>query len=62
MILGRFAVFSETFILNQIAGLIERDPEVDIYSDQPGDTSKVHLAVDQYQLLNRTYLLHRNAI
>jgi colanic acid/amylovoran biosynthesis glycosyltransferase len=57
MIVGRFPVLSETFILNQIAGLIDRGHEVDIYSDQPGDTSKVHPAVEKYQLLNRTYYI-----
>jgi colanic acid/amylovoran biosynthesis glycosyltransferase len=62
MILGRFAIFSETFILNQIASLIERGHEVDIYFDQPGDTSKVHPAVEQYQLLNRTYYIEMPSI
>lgn len=57
MIVGRFPVLSETFILNQIAGLIDRGHEVDIYSDQLGDTSKVHPAVEKYQLLNRTYYI-----
>jgi colanic acid/amylovoran biosynthesis glycosyltransferase len=53
---AHFPVLSEPFILNQIAGTIERGHEVDIYSldGPPEDTSKVHPLVDQYNLLERT--------
>ena len=51
----RFPLLSETFILNQITGLIERGHEVDIYSGKPGDTSKMHPDVEKYELLSRTY-------
>ncbi|HBB36038.1 MAG TPA: colanic acid biosynthesis glycosyltransferase WcaL [Cyanobacteria bacterium UBA8803] len=56
-LVGNFPVLSETFILNQIAGLIDRGHEVDIYAlDGPSDdTSKVHPIVEQYNLLERTY-------
>ncbi len=54
-IVVRFPLLSETFILNQIVGLINRGHEVDIYAYQPGDTSKVHPDVEKYCLLNRTY-------
>ena len=53
---AHFPVLSEPFILNQIAGTIERGHEVDIYSldGPPEDTSKVHPLVEQYNLLERT--------
>lgn len=54
-ILGPFPVLSETFILNQITGLLVRGHEVHIYGYKPDDTSKVHPDVEKYQLLERTY-------
>ncbi len=53
---AHFPVLSEPFILNQIAGTIERGHEVDIYSldGPPEDRSKVHPLVEQYNLLERT--------
>jgi colanic acid/amylovoran biosynthesis glycosyltransferase len=51
----RFPLLSETFILNQIVGLIERGHEVDIYAYKAGDTSKMHPDVEKYHLLSRTY-------
>lgn len=54
-IIWQFPVLSETFILNQITGLIDRGHEVDIYAHLPGDTSKVHPDVENYKLLECTY-------
>ncbi|MBD2046336.1 glycosyltransferase [Coleofasciculus sp. FACHB-64] len=54
-IVGKFPTVSETFILNQIVGLIERGHEIDIYAQKPGDTAKIHPDVERYQLLDRTY-------
>jgi colanic acid/amylovoran biosynthesis glycosyltransferase len=51
----QFPSLSETFILNQITGLIDRGHEVDIYCDRPGDRTKMHPEVTEYQLLARTY-------
>jgi colanic acid/amylovoran biosynthesis glycosyltransferase len=53
----QFPVLSETFVLNQATGLIDRGHEVDIYacSPTPADTSKVHPDVEKYRLLARTY-------
>ncbi|GET37218.1 glycosyltransferase [Microseira wollei] len=56
-IVGTFPVLSETFIINQIVGTIERGHEVDIYADEIGDTDKVHPDVIKYKLLERTYYL-----
>ena len=57
VLVGRFPVLSESFILNQITGLITRGHSVDIYAleGSTDDTSKVHPDVDKYQLLNCTY-------
>ncbi|MBF2066873.1 MAG: glycosyltransferase [Calothrix sp. C42_A2020_038] len=53
---AHFPVLSEPFILNQIAGTIERGHDVHIYSldGPPQDVSKVHPLVEQYNLLERT--------
>ncbi|MFE1744020.1 glycosyltransferase [Coleofasciculus sp. H7-2] len=54
----RFPVISETFILNQITGLIERGHEVEIYSiytNKAGNLAKVHPDVKTYRLLEQTY-------
>ncbi|MBW4557402.1 MAG: glycosyltransferase [Trichormus sp. ATA11-4-KO1] len=55
IIAGQFPVISETFILNQITGLIARGHEVHIYASKPEDTSKVHPNVEKYQLLRQTH-------
>jgi len=54
-IVEQFPSLSETFILNQITGLLARGHEVDIYAEYPGNSSKVHPDVDKYNLLERTY-------
>ncbi|RCJ24666.1 colanic acid biosynthesis glycosyltransferase WcaL [Nostoc minutum NIES-26] len=54
-IVAKFPLLSETFILNQITGLIERGHEVDIYGMISNDNLKVHPAVEKYHLLTRTY-------
>ncbi|MBF2013751.1 MAG: glycosyltransferase [Rivularia sp. T60_A2020_040] len=56
-IVSDFPILSETFIINQIVGLIERGHEVDIYADYKGDLNKVHPDVEKYALLKRTYYL-----
>ncbi len=54
---SEFPSVSETFILSQITGLIDRGYQVDIYCDRPGDTTKIHAEVTQYQLLKHTYYI-----
>ena len=56
-LVGKFPSLSQTFILNQVTGLIDRGHEVDIYAlNGPMlDSSERHPAVEQYHLLNRTY-------
>lgn len=50
----RFPALSETFILNQITGLIDRGHDVDIYADRSDGSDKVHPEVLNYKLLERT--------
>lgn len=51
-ILDAFPKLSETFILNQITGLIDRGQEVDIYA-RTGYPSCVHEDIHRYRLLDR---------
>jgi colanic acid/amylovoran biosynthesis glycosyltransferase len=54
-VVGNFPALSETFILNQITGLIDRGHEVDIYAEKPRQEPSIHADVEKYQLLDRTY-------
>ena len=50
-----FPTLSETFILNQIIGLIDRGHHVDIYAEMSSSEPKMHLDIKKYNLLNFTY-------
>ena len=52
-----FPVLSETFILNQIVGMIDRCCDVDIYAERCGNRDKVHPLVEKYDLQKHTYYL-----
>jgi colanic acid/amylovoran biosynthesis glycosyltransferase len=56
-LINEFPTLSETFILSQITGLIDRGHQVDVYCDRLGDTNTIHAEVEQYQLLDRTYAI-----
>jgi colanic acid/amylovoran biosynthesis glycosyltransferase len=56
-LLNVFPKTSETFILNQIVGLIERGHTVDIFARYPNSDDPVHLDVKKYNLLDRTQYL-----
>lgn len=58
-IVTTFPALSQTFILNQITGLIDRGHEVDIFAEQADNTAKMHPDVQKYRLLDRTYYLLR---
>jgi colanic acid/amylovoran biosynthesis glycosyltransferase len=49
-----FPTVSETFILNQIVGLLDRGHQVDIVAKRVGDTEVLHPDVARYDLLRRT--------
>ncbi|MFZ2198851.1 MAG: hypothetical protein WAV13_14015, partial [Thermodesulfovibrionales bacterium] len=53
-----FPRLSETFILNQITGLIDHGHEVDIFAARPGGDNKVHADVNKYQLMDRTHYIY----
>lgn len=52
--LGIFPALSETFVIDQITGLIDRGHEVDIYATGKPDNPKMHASVSKYNLLERT--------
>lgn len=55
-VVQEFPALSETFILNQISGLIDLGHEVDIYAIQPrSQDTKVHPDVRKYHLRSRTF-------
>lgn len=56
-IVHEFPVLSETFVINQAIGLIDRGCEVDIYAARLGNTDKMHPDVSCYGLLERVRLL-----
>ena len=51
--LTAFPVVSETFVLNQITGLIDLGHDVEIIVARLGDTDVVHSDVDKYNLLEK---------
>jgi colanic acid/amylovoran biosynthesis glycosyltransferase len=56
-LVGRFPSLSETFILNQITGLIDRGHDVDIIASIPESVDTVHSDVITYDLGRRTHYL-----
>lgn len=53
-IVTKFPSLSQTFVLNQITGLLERGHDVAIYARCPGDYPVMHADVEKYNLLDRT--------
>ena len=53
-VLNSFPTISETFILNQITGLIDLGHDVDIYARKRSNNEEVHGDVLEYSLLDRT--------
>ena len=54
-ILNVFPALSETFILNQITGLLDLGHEVDIFTIYRGNSRKVQEEIKIYNLLSRTH-------
>lgn len=57
MVVGNFPVISQTFILNQIDGLISQGHQVDIFSYDIGESGKTHPIVAKHRLMDRVYYL-----
>lgn len=57
MVVSQFPAIAETFVLNQITGLLDRGHEVDVFAvDGFGNLrNKYHADVDHYNLLSRTH-------
>ncbi|NEP20408.1 MAG: colanic acid biosynthesis glycosyltransferase WcaL, partial [Leptolyngbya sp. SIO4C1] len=55
LLVNEFPSLSETFILNQITGLVQAGHSVDIYARNAQKASKIHPLVEEYQLVNNTY-------
>jgi colanic acid/amylovoran biosynthesis glycosyltransferase len=53
-IVNRFPRLSETFVLNQITGLIDRGHTVEVFANEPANDPTVHQDVIDYGLLERT--------
>ena len=51
---GTFPALSETFILNQITGLIERGHSVSIFAERASRDTEVHPDVDRFGLRGLT--------
>jgi colanic acid/amylovoran biosynthesis glycosyltransferase len=56
-LLRRFPTLSETFILNQITGLLDAGVDLEIFAWSPGTDGDVHPEVEEYGLMRRTRYL-----
>lgn len=54
-IVGSFPKLSETFIINQVTGLIDRGHDVEIFASKKPEEPKQHSAVSEYNLLKKTH-------
>ena len=57
-IVGRFPALSQTFILRQITGLLDRGHEIEIFAQGRGNDPIFHEDIQKYDLLKRTCYLH----
>jgi colanic acid/amylovoran biosynthesis glycosyltransferase len=60
-IVGQFPALSETFILRQITGLLDRGHDVEIFAHIPGKDSITHGDIGKYGLLERTHYVNSYA-
>jgi colanic acid/amylovoran biosynthesis glycosyltransferase len=56
-IVDEFPSISQTFVLNQITGLLERGHQVDVYTHELGTGGQQHPDIERYHLLERTHRL-----
>jgi colanic acid/amylovoran biosynthesis glycosyltransferase len=57
MLTYKFPTISETFILNQIIGLLNRGHEVEIIAREGESLEPIHSDIKSYRLLDRTTYL-----
>lgn len=54
-VVGQFPALSETFILSQITGLLDRGHDVSIYAASRSTNPRTHPDVEKYSLFSRTH-------
>lgn len=59
-IVNIFPALSETFILNQITGLLDMGHEVNILAVSNPNRQKIHPEIREYKLLQKSYLIPNN--
>jgi colanic acid/amylovoran biosynthesis glycosyltransferase len=52
-LVGRFPSLSETFVLSQITGLIDRGHDVQLFARRPDPSNVIHEDIGKYRLLDR---------
>ncbi len=62
LILSYFPSLTETFILNQVTGLLDMGHEVEIFSSENPNEKKIHPDVEDYGLLQRTHFMPHNKV
>ncbi len=60
-VLGEFPLLSQTFVLDQVTGLIDRGHQVSIVAEPPTHPEQAHAAFHQYALEQRTTYFPQNA-
>jgi colanic acid/amylovoran biosynthesis glycosyltransferase len=60
-IVGRFPSLSQTFILRQITGLLDRGHDVEVFAHNPGKDPIAHSDIEKYGLLKHTTYLNTYA-
>lgn len=58
-VVGAFPKLSETFILDQVTGLMKRGCEVDIYAESPEEEENLHPEAISYNVMDRTFFADR---
>ena len=58
-VVGAFPKLSETFILDQVTGLMDRGCEVDIYAERPEKEENLHPEAISYNVMERTFFADR---
>jgi colanic acid/amylovoran biosynthesis glycosyltransferase len=55
ILVHRFPELSETFVVNQVTGLIDAGHQVDLFASTAGKSDRVHADICRYRLLERTH-------
>lgn len=62
VIVDSFPALSETFILNQITGLIDLGHHIEIFAGSGPNDSRIHPEVEQYHLIEHTHYIHTKPV